>query len=749
MTLSPLGKGAIHSIQGNASVTIHGDGKITNGSSGGDALVSLSQVSGSLNLEDGASLAVNPGKTNPFQSFADPNSGNAVRVLSGSSLDLSRAVFANVATGSLTGAYEIGENSTITYSGPDINAIDRTGSLTLDGTSEPGSTGHFVNTASQANANGLEGTLSTVNGQLTLNGAIFTSKAASFRGDTPANGNSPAVTGNIDVLNGSTLDLSGTNWRDVSSGVLRSGNFLVADSLIKYSGDDITQIGAAANLTLDSGGGVVNVGNQHELRNTLTDVEGSLTLQNGTDFVSAASSFEVGSAPGSSGRVSVQNSSLLDLSNTSWGNLTGSTLDRGAFEIGDASLLRYRGDDIAVIGSSGHLTLDGSGEVENVNNPGSGGLQASLADIGGSFTLNGGAVFTSSASSFRTESNPNNVGSVSVLNGSTLDLSSTHWSNESNGALTNGHFEIGADSVLKYSGNDISTIGASAALVLDGNGKLTNINSKNPDAVSRTLTAVNGDLTLDQGAHLSLTGKTGLTVGSGAAVTVENGSTLELPVSAMSNAGSVTVGNGATLKAAKFTQTAGHTSIESGGALQAGELDLEGGELSGGGTIYGNLVLDGGALAPGDPQSLDVVGNYQQTLMAVLDLDFAGAGADEYDSIHVHSDATHAGDVGLGGTLDLTLEAGFGSGIEVGTLFHIFTWDGLRTGDFDIFSNRIFSNGQQALTFQEIFGDHGLDLEVIAASVTAPEPSTFSMLFGAILLAGCLIVISRRRKARN
>ncbi len=215
-----------------------------------------------------------------------------------------------------------------------------------------------------------------------------------------------------------------------------------------------------------------------------------------------------------------------------------------------------------------------------------------------------------------------------------------------------------------------------------------------------------------------------------------------------SNSGSVSIGDGATIQAGSYTQSAGTTDIGQGGTLQA-NVEVAGGTVSGGGTIVGDVTVDGGTLAPGDPQSIDIIGDYHQTLAGILDIDIAGAGDGEYDQVNVMSDEQHpdGGDVWLGGTLDLTLEAGFGAGIDIGTLFHILTWTGERlySSDFDFFHNLTFSNGTQLLKFQEVFGDHGLDLEVIDAGVATPEPSTLAMLFGAMLLAGGAVRMRRRR----
>jgi len=210
------------------------------------------------------------------------------------------------------------------------------------------------------------------------------------------------------------------------------------------------------------------------------------------------------------------------------------------------------------------------------------------------------------------------------------------------------------------------------------------------------------------------------------------------------NSGSVAIGNGATIQATTYTQTDGTTDIGQGGTLQA-DVYVMGGTVSGDGQIVGNVTVDGGTLAPGDPQSIDIIGNYTQTLAGILDVDLVGLGDGEYDQVNVMSDDQHpdGGNVSLGGTLEVTLEDGFGAGINIGDVFHILTWTGERAAgtDFDFFRNSEFWNGSQNLWFQEVLVDGGVDLTVVAT----PEPSTLAMLFGVMLLAGGAVRMRRRR----
>jgi hypothetical protein len=103
----------------------------------------------------------------------------------------------------------------------------------------------------------------------------------------------------------------------------------------------------------------------------------------------------------------------------------------------------------------------------------------------------------------------------------------------------------------------------------------------------------------------------------------------------------------------------------------------------------------------------------------------------------VHGNAT------LGGTLELTLESGFDAAI--GTEFEILSWTGSETGNFSTFDNQIFDGNR---TFAEIFNGNQLDLEVVSTVGATPEPSTFGMLFCALLMGAGITWRARRRQVK-
>jgi hypothetical protein len=159
---------------------------------------------------------------------------------------------------------------------------------------------------------------------------------------------------------------------------------------------------------------------------------------------------------------------------------------------------------------------------------------------------------------------------------------------------------------------------------------------------------------LTQGGVLALTGPATLTVAGG-----------------FSNAGTLTIGNGALLSVGTgdYTQSGGSTTVD--GTLVAANVDLDGGTLSGTGTIQANVV-NAAQIAPGDPfGTLTIQGNYTQTATGVLFIQIAGPS--QYGALAVTGSAT------LAGTLQVSLLDDYVPCI--GTRFQILTF-AESAGDF-------------------------------------------------------------------
>lgn len=131
-------------------------------------------------------------------------------------------------------------------------------------------------------------------------------------------------------------------------------------------------------------------------------------------------------------------------------------------------------------------------------------------------------------------------------------------------------------------------------------------------------------------------------------------------------AGKLDIGERGTVDIINGTlDSAGANHVTNEGLLHVGENGLielsngaqlinAGGTISGTGTInLGGTMLqnNGGILAPGDsPGALEVLnGDYAADINAVLQIEIAGNGPGEFDSLHV------AGNVALGGTLEIML----------------------------------------------------------------------------------------------
>jgi hypothetical protein len=192
---------------------------------------------------------------------------------------------------------------------------------------------------------------------------------------------------------------------------------------------------------------------------------------------------------------------------------------------------------------------------------------------------------------------------------------------------------------------------------------------------------------------------------AGASFVLENGSA-EFPSGDFSNAGALTVGVGSTFAPAGTYLQSGGVTILDGGTLGAGVLvDLEGGILSGSGTIDARVQnaaeIDVGTA--GAAGSINITGDYTQTPDGVLALKIGGynAGSD-FDQLNVAGTAT------LDGTLNVSLLNGFfpmdGDGFQVLTY-------GAVSGDFATYNGLDLAGG---VSLAPVFDGAGVTLVATA-----------------------------------
>ena len=132
---------------------------------------------------------------------------------------------------------------------------------------------------------------------------------------------------------------------------------------------------------------------------------------------------------------------------------------------------------------------------------------------------------------------------------------------------------------------------------------------------------------------------------SGTGITEFGGSNL-----AFNNAGLVAVQTGTIFFANGFTQTAGTLALAGGGISAGSPILLQGGELTGAGTITGNVVNSGATVRPGGTGlagTLTIAGNYQQDSTGTLAVELGGTAAGTSDVLAI------TGTASLGGTLNV------------------------------------------------------------------------------------------------
>jgi hypothetical protein len=151
-----------------------------------------------------------------------------------------------------------------------------------------------------------------------------------------------------------------------------------------------------------------------------------------------------------------------------------------------------------------------------------------------------------------------------------------------------------------------------------------------------------------------------------------------------------------------YRQTSGLTSIASGAAL-AGAVDIQGGTLTGGGTVQGNLS-NAGVVAPGGSTGiLNVEGDYHQEAGGTLTVEIAGAAAGSgHDLLAVDGRAV------LAGSLAIELDSSFEPGL--GQRFTVVSW-AESSGTFATLGCAMAGDGKR---FRPDYGSNGLELETVA-----------------------------------
>jgi hypothetical protein len=312
--------------------------------------------------------------------------------------------------------------------------------------------------------------------------------------------------------------------------------------------------------------------------------------------------------------------------------------------------------------------------------------------FGQSVTFSGGRVEVQTGTlSLAATGGPTVGGNFTVANGAVLDLTGGQtrtyegtYTGRGEGTirLSSGTLEVGASgATFDFTGNIFQWTGG----LLTGSSALTNTGTLNLSGSSdKSLTA----LTLNNAGVVNWTGEGIFYMYAGVVFNnlasglfdIQGDATLSYYsgvnpkfnnagiVRKSAGTGTTTFGNNVTFTNAAtvnaqagtlnfmsgYTQSIGTTSLGGGNISASGELKIQGGSLSGTGTITGNVV-NSGQISPGiSPGILNITGNYRQTATGVLNIEIGGlTPGTQFDQLKVTGTAT------FDGTINVSLINGF------------------------------------------------------------------------------------------
>jgi len=495
--------------------------------------------------------------------------------------------------------------------------------------------------------------------------------------------------------------------------------------------------GNTYNVTIDSGGTDVVTLNQSATINSL--VLGGLTGSASLDNLSGtAENLNV------TGALSINQTGTLTFDNGSTVAIGGNGANAGLIDLEGGSTLTVSGNFTNSLEIFTNLegqphpksdTITVTGTFTNV--PGAslsiGDLNApSVANVGQ--LVNEGDIDVGPNATLNLTNEPNGI--TDVVAGSRLELLGTIKAGSANGLANLESIEGRLDlfngqttTVTPGSGTlSVSSGGLLriffGTLIVDGN--LTNSGLvQTPGAgILTSMLTVTGTFTNAAGADATIIGFSGTspvwsfgTLFNNGVVNITSGTTLNL-----TNSGG------------SFVQTSGVT-IVNGTLNSVPAVQIQGGTLSGSGTINGNVIM-GGTISPGNsPGILTINGNYTQAAFGAYVAELAGLTAGTgYDQVDVNGTAN------LDGTLDVSLINGFT--VALGDNFILMKYDS-ETGTFSMVDLPKLGNG---LMWDLSYDPGFIDLSVTSGVTTTPEPSTY-LLWGAVGLLG--IGIWGRRKFRR
>ncbi len=605
-------------------------------------------------------------------------------------------------TANITDTYNVAGTTTVTGGTANFNTgttLTNVGAVKVTGGTLNFSTGSTVTTPSLT----LSGTL-TGSDTLTVTGAV------AWSGGTMSGSGITNLQGSTTLTNEPALDTRTLN---------NSGTVSTSDTLpmLVYSGAQINNLkGAIWNLTTDAGIA------QETTPNGAFNNAGTFEKTSGTGSSSITVPFN-----NNTGATVSANAATLSFSNIS------SAVGGFSVATGDALSLGSSG----TYALTGPITGSGTAVVT---------FTAGTANITDTYNVAGTTTVTGGTANFNTGTTLTNVGAVKVTGG-TLNFSTgstvTTPSLTLSGTLT-GSDTLTVTGAAAWSGG---TMSGSGITNLQGSTTLTNepaldtrtLNNSGTVSTSDTLPMLvysGAQINNLKGAIWNLTTDAGIAQETTPNGAFNNAGTFEktsgtgsssITVPFNNNTGATVSANAATLSfSSTYTQTAGNTFLNGGSIATSNPLSIQGGTLTGSGTITAtgsaNAISNtGGTISPGVSTTVGTIAvgtsttaSYSQGSAAAYSVKIGGTSAGQFDTLSTTGSAT------LAGTLNVSLINSFSPALS--NTFTILT-AGSVSGTFGTTNLPALSSG---LGWKVTYNATSVVLSVVSVSspvVTLPTTS--------------------------
>jgi hypothetical protein len=605
------------------------------------------------------------------------------------------AVFNNEASGT----FDLQADGGMTGGG--ASAFNNVGTLKKSGGTGNSSLGPFpVNNS---------GSIAAQSGTLTLSGG----------------GASGGVLSSFSAGNGATLAFSsGTFTMNVGAALSGGGTIAINGATVTFTVDiaiDTTTIafsggtvngvgGVTFRHILNWSGGTMSGAATSTISDTGTvNISGSVTLDTRTltTTLSATGTITTPGCIALRNNATINNTGSFDIQDDCGPSGTGTWNNSGSLKKSGGTGLSSFGftfnNSGTVLVQSGTIGFSAGGSNSGTMTPA---MATTLAFSGGTFTVTSGIPFTG-------------AGTLS-LSGATLtfaaDTSISTAVFTFTSGIMNGVGHATFNDTVNWSGGTMSGVGSTN---IAANGTLniqapTILDTRTINSIGSIVMSGTGRLTVSDGAIINnqMSGvfdiqiDSGIFAGAGAPGALNNAGTFKKSAGAgtspigvaFANASLVQVLSGTLSFQSTYTQSAGSTVLNGGALSVAGpnSIDIEGGTLSGSGTIAGKVVNNATVKPGASPGMISITGNYVQGPSGVLNMEIVGpTPGTGYSQLNISGTAT------LNGTLNIAL----GFTPFFGETFVILTYAS-ETGSFAAMNGL----NQGGITFQANLNPNNLTL---------------------------------------